>query len=351
MSRAITLFTGQWADLPIAELMPRIREMGYDGVELACWGDHFDVQRALREEGYCEGVWEALKANGLGCFAISNHLVGQAVCDRIDERHQAILPDHVWGDGSEEGVRQRAARELMDTARAARKFFDLGRDWMSKFPQGTGKTVVNGFTGSSIWHSCYAFPPTSQAYYQRGFDDFGRRFKEILEVFAQEDVIFALEVHPGEIAFDLASTRRALAAVDHHAHFGFNYDPSHFGYQGVDYIAFIREFGERIVHAHMKDAWWGHGDGSVGVFGGHTDFGDPSRYWDFRSVGRGDVDFEEVIAALNDVGYAGPLSVEWEDGRMDRFHGAEESCAFLRSVDFPPSASRAFDAAFDRKNQ
>lgn len=100
----------------------------------------------------------------------------------------------------------------------------------------------------------------------------------------------------------------------------------------------------------MKDAWWGHGDGSVGVFGGHTDFTDSRRYWDFRSLGHGDIQFEDIIVALNDIGYAGPLSIEWEDGRMDRVHGGAEAAAFTRKVDFKPNTS-AFDAAFDQKNQ
>jgi sugar phosphate isomerase/epimerase len=100
----------------------------------------------------------------------------------------------------------------------------------------------------------------------------------------------------------------------------------------------------------MKDAWWGHGDGSVGVFGGHTSFGDARRNWDFRSVGRGDVRFEDIIVALNDVGYGGPLSIEWEDSRMDRVHGATESAAYVKRLDFAPS-NVAFDAAFDRDEQ
>ena len=164
------------------------------------------------------------------------------------------------------------------------------------------------------------------------------------------DVNFALEVHPTEIAFDTATAERALAALSHHPRFGFNYDPSHLGYQGVDYVAFIRKFADRIFHVHMKDVWWGHGNGEAGVFGGHTDFGDPRRHWDFRSLGHGDICFEEIIVALNDIGYAGPLSVEWEDIRMDRFYGAEEACRFVRGVDFTPNKA-SFDAAFDRKNQ
>jgi sugar phosphate isomerase/epimerase len=345
MARPVTLFTGQWADLSINELAPKAKEMGFDGLELACWGDHFDVDQALASDSYVMDKWKLLLDNGLECFSISNHLVGQAVCDLIDERHKAILSPTIWGDGDPEGVRQRAALGMIDTAKAARKFFDARPGGNNDFP-----VAVNGFTGSSIWHSIYAFPPTDQNYWNKGFEDFGNRFGPILDAFDALNVNFALEVHPTEIAFDIASAERAIEAVGGHKRFGFNYDPSHLGYQGVDYVKFIRHFSDRIYHVHMKDVWWGHGDGSVGVFGGHTDFTDPRRFWDFRSLGHGDINFEEIIVALNDINYQGPLSIEWEDGRMDRFHGATEACAFTKKVDFKPS-NLAFDSAFDQENQ
>lgn len=346
MSRLITIFTGQWADLPIAELAPIIKKAGYDGLELACWGDHFDVDAALENSKYCGEKWQLLADHGLTSVALSNHLVGQAVCDPIDERHKSILPEIVWGDGDPEGVRQRAAKQIEKTAVACRKFREAKP---KSLPEINHPMVVNGFTGSSIWAKLYSFPPTPQSMIQAGFDDFAKRFLPILETFEKENVNFALEVHPTEIAFDIASAERALDALKWHKRFGFNYDPSHLAYQGVNYIKFIHRFADRIYHAHMKDVWWGHGDGSIGVFGGHSDFCDPRRYWDFRSIGRGDVNFEEIIVALNDIKYFGPLSVEWEDGRMDRVHGATESCAYLRRLDFKPSASTAFDAAFARK--
>jgi sugar phosphate isomerase/epimerase len=347
MSRPVTLFTGQWADLPLAKLLPLVKKMGFDGVELACWGDHFEVDRAITEPDYLKKKWALLAKHSLSCNAISAHLVGQAVCDLIDERHKAILPADVWGDGKPEGVRQRAAEKMKITARAARKFFNARPSKLNGGrPQGSA--VVNGFTGSSIWHACYPFPPTSQDFLERGFKDFAKRWLPILDVFEKENVNFALEAHPTEIAFDTASARRALAAVKNHRRFGFNYDPSHLGYQGVDYVEFIREFAGRIYHVHMKDAWWGHGDGTVGVFGGHTDFANPRRFWNFRSLGRGDIKFEDIMVALNDVGYRGPLSVEWEDARMDRVHGATESCAFVRKLDFTRNAT-AFDAAFSKQ--
>jgi sugar phosphate isomerase/epimerase len=332
MARPVTLFTGQWADLPLEELAKKASSWGFDGLELACWGDHFEVDKALKNKGYCKDKKEMLKDYGLKVWAISSHLVGQAICDNIDERHKAILSEEIWGSGDPEGVRKRAAKEMIRTAKAAKAL---------------GVKVVCGFTGSSIWHLLYSFPPASPAMIEAGYRDFAKRWIPILDAFKAEGVRFALEVHPTEIAFDIASAQRALKAVKNHKSFGFNYDPSHLGYQGVDYIKFIRTFGERIYHAHMKDAWWGHGDGTVGVFGGHTEFADPRRYWDFRSIGHGDISFEDIIVALNDIGYKGPLSIEWEDSRMDREHGAQEACEFIKATDFKPSRV-AFDAAFDK---
>jgi sugar phosphate isomerase/epimerase len=341
MARPVTLFTGQWADLPLETLAKKAKSFGYDGLELACWGDHFEVDKALADKNYVKQKWELLKDHGLNCYAVSAHLVGQCVCDLIDERHKTILPPEIWGDGDPEGVRRRSAKRLIETAKAARKFRDASPGKIA-FP-----AVVNGFTGSSIWHSIYAFPPTDQKYWQKGFDDFAKRFGPILDAFDKADVNFALEVHPTEIAFDIVSAQRAIDAVKGHKRFGFNYDPSHLGYQGVDYVKFIYAFGPRIFHSHVKDAWWNKGTGEVGVFGGHTNFADPRRYWDFRSPGHGDVNFERIIVALNDVNYQGPLSVEWEDSRMDREHGATEAAAFVKKIDFKPSAI-AFDAQFDR---
>jgi len=331
MSRPVTLFTGQWADLPLETLCEKAKAFGFDGLELACWGDHFEVGKA--NGAYCAARRELLERHGLRVFAISNHLVGQAVCDRIDERHRSILPARIWGDGRAEGVRRRAADEMIRTAQAARRL---------------GVEVVNGFTGSSIWHLLYSFPPVPPDAIADGYADFGRRWKPILDAFQKAGVKFALEVHPTEIAFDIVSAERAIAAVDGHPAFGFNYDPSHLGYQGVDYVEFIHRFKDRIFHVHMKDVAWSPTPRLSGVFGGHLPFGDPRRFWEFRSLGRGSIDFERILRALNDIGYRGPLSIEWEDIGMNREHGAREACAFVKRLDFEPSAV-AFDAAFEKK--
>ena len=331
MARPVTLFTGQWADLKLEDLCRKAKAFGYEGLELACWGDHFETDKA--DAGYCKAKKQLLDSHGLQVFALSSHLVGQAVCDNIDERHKSILSPAIWGDGKAEGVKARAAEDMIKTGEAAKRL---------------GVKIVNGFTGSSIWHLLYSFPPVTPGMIDAGYKDFGKRWKPILDSYKKAGVKFALEVHPTEIAFDIATAERALEAVDGHPAFGFNYDPSHLGYQGVDYVEFLYRFKDRIFHVHMKDVAWSQVPKVSGVFGGHLPFGDPRRFWEFRSLGRGNVNFERIIRALNDIGYKGPLSVEWEDIGMNREHGAKEACEFVKRVDFEPSAV-AFDAAFEKK--
>ena len=332
MERPITLCTGQWADLPLEELAGKCKEFGYDGLELACWGDHFEVDKALADEEYCGRKRELLARYEMQVFSISNHLVGQAVLDNIDARHKSVLPPEVWGDGDPAGVNARAVERLKETARAARA---LGVD------------VVNCFTGSSIWHLLYSFPPVPPDMIDEGFRLLAERFHPILDVFEECGVKFALEVHPTEIAFDVVTAQRALETLDYRKEFGFNFDPSHLIWQGMDPAEFIRAFPDRIYHVHMKDAIVKL-NGKTGILGSHLNFGDPRRGWDFRSLGHGGVNFEEIIRALNDIAYTGPLSVEWEDSDMEREHGAREALQYVRKLDFEPSRL-AFDAAFDKQ--
>ena len=331
MARPVTLFTGQWADLPLEELAAKCGEWGFDGLELACWGDHFEVDEALRDEGYCRAKRELLERHGLDCWAIGTHLVGQAVCDPIDDRHRAVLPEDVWGDGDPEGVRRRAAEKMKDTARAAGRL---------------GAQVVTGFTGSSVWHMLYSFPPNDWETVERGYEDFAERWGPIVDVFEAEGVRFGLEVHPTEIAYDFTTTRKALDAIGRREGFGINFDPSHFAHQFLDSAAFVEEFADRIYHVHVKDSTR-RLDGRRSILGSHLNFGEEARGWDFVSPGHGDVDFEAFFRALNRIGYDGPLSIEWEDSGMEREYGAQDALAFVRRTDFAPSAV-AFDAAMQR---
>ncbi|SDQ08065.1 sugar phosphate isomerase/epimerase family protein [Leucobacter chromiiresistens] len=333
-SHPVTLFTGQWADLPFEEVARLAAEWGYDGLEIAASGDHLDLARADEDDAYLRSRLEVLDRYGLKVWAISNHLAGQAVCDDpIDFRHQAIVRPYVWGDGDPEGVRQRAAADMQRAARVARK---LGAD------------VVTGFTGSKIWPYVAMFPPVPESVIDEGYADFARRWAPILDVFDGEGVRYAHEVHPSEIAYDYWTTVRALEAVDHHPSFGINWDPSHLVWQGVDPIGFIVDFADRICHVDCKDTRLRPQTGRAGILGSHLPWGDPRRGWDFVSTGHGDIHWEDGFRALAGIGYTGPISIEWEDAGMDRLHGAAEAVERIRALLWKrPTAS--FDAAFSNQ--
>jgi sugar phosphate isomerase/epimerase len=287
-----------------------------------------EIEKGARSKKYCKERHELLADYGLKCWAISAHLAGQLVCDLNDDRSDMFAPADCAGNP--EKKRKWAVRTMKDSAKAAKNM---------------GIKVVNGFTGSSIWHMLYSFPPVSDKMIDDGFAYFAKMWNPILDVFDECKVRFALEVHPTEIAFDIVTARRALKAIKNRKAFGFNFDPSHLEWQGVDPVKFLQAFPDRIYHVHMKDCAVTL-DGESGILGSHRNFGSPGRGWDFRSLGRGDVNFEDIIRTLNQLNYKGPLSVEWEDAAMDREHGAEEACEFVKNIDFEKS-DRVFDEAFD----
>lgn len=326
MARAVTLFSGQWADLPFETLCQKARAFGYDGLEIACWGDHMEVRKAATDPAYVEGKKDVLARHQLSAFALGAHLAGQCVGDQWDPRLDTFAPADC--KGHPEKIRAWAIQEMKYTARAARAM---------------GCKVVTGFMGSPVWGYWYSFPPTPERMIDDAFREIVRLWTPILDEFDACGVRFALEVHPTEIAFDYYTARRLLEAFEHRPTLGFNLDPSHLQWQGVKPHLFARDFGKRIFHVHMKDLAVTL-DGRAGILGSNLAFGDGRRGWNFRSLGHGDVDFDSLIRELNDAGYTGPLSVEWEDSGMDRETGAREALQFVRRVDFAPS-SLAFDAS------
>jgi sugar phosphate isomerase/epimerase len=330
MSRPVTIFTGQWADLSFEDVCRKMSGWGYDGLEIACWGDHMDVRKAAGNPSYVRERKELLKAHNLGCWALGAHLAGQCVGDSSDERLEAFAPASV--KGQPDALRQWAVEEMKTTARAAAAM---------------DCTVVTGFMGSPIWKFLYSFPPTTEKMIEDGFRRIVELWSPIFDVFDENGIRFALEVHPTEIAFDFYTTERLIEVFDRRPTLGLNFDPSHLVWQGLEPHLFIREFADRIYHVHMKDASVNL-DGKAGILGSHLPFGDLRRGWNFRSLGHGDVNFEDIIRELNTIGYHGPLSVEWEDNGMDREFGARESLDFVRGMNFSP-ADIAFDKDMKRK--
>jgi sugar phosphate isomerase/epimerase len=329
MPRTVLLCSASWADLPLAELAAQAAEWGYQGLDLCCWGDHFEVQRASSEEGYTSAKLEELRRLEIEVPVLSNHRVSQAICDVIDDRHRTLLPDYVWEDGSPAGVQQRATEEMIATVRAANKL---------------GASVLAGFTGSSIWSYVAGYPPATPDLVLEALREFVHRWTPILEACQEHGIRYAFEVRPGQIAFDLYSAERVLDALNARQEFGFTLAPAHLHWQGVDPVEFIRRFHDRIYHVHVEDAAIAL-NGRNGLLGSYLDTGDPRRGWHPRSPGRGGLDWEGIIRALNAAGYDGALAVDWQDPGMDRAHGAEEACKFVKRLDFEPpprSGNQAF---------
>jgi sugar phosphate isomerase/epimerase len=330
MARTVILFTGQWSDLPLAELAQKASEWGYQGLELSCWGDHFNVQQSSIEPSYCQEKIDLLGRHDLTLTLLSCHRASQAVCDRIDQRHQSLLPDSVWGDGNFAEIPGRAAEEVMATVRAAQKL---------------GVGVVSGFTGSPLWSYVAGYPAPDPALVAEGFREFARRWSPILDLCRDCGVKYAFEIHPGQIAFDFHTAEMALDALDGREEFGFTVDPSHLHWQGVDSAEFVRRFGERVFHVHIKDVALSL-NGRNSLLNSYLPAGDSRRGWDFRSPGRGGVDWEGFIRALSEIGYDGPLSVEWKDPALSREFGAEEACKFVKRLDFEPARRGRDGGAF-----
>lgn len=325
MPRPVILSSGTFADLPLSDLAAKTAEWGYAGLELCCWGDHVEVQHALGDVDYSAGRLALLADHDLQCPVVANHRVGQAVCDRVDDRHRPILPDYVWGDGDPDGIRERATAEMVATVEVAQKL---------------GASVVAANTGSAVSAFVVGWPPPTPAVVDDAFRDFARRWDPILDACRAGGVRFAATVGPGQLAFDVYTAERALEILNGRDEFGFAFDPSRLHWQGVDPVAFLRRFPNRIAHVHVTDVVLTL-DGRSSVLNSLLPPADPRRGWQPRSPGRGGLDWDAIVRALNDIGYDGPLSVSWDDPGLDREFGAEDACKFVKQIDLPPPAPRS----------
>lgn len=323
--RPVNICSGQFGDIPFEELCEKMHALGYDGFEVATQA-HVDVYKIVSDEAYRENFKAILAKYDMQIGALSAHLAGQCVGDNWDERLDNFAPNAI--SGQPEKIREWAIDFMKTTAKAA---------------QLLGVKVVTCFLGSPIWAMWYSFPQTTQEMVDAGFRKIKELWTPIFDVYDECGVKLALEVHPTEIAFDYWSTKKLLEVLEYRPTLGINFDPSHLQWQGVNPAIFLRDFADRIYHVHMKDVKVNKDD-RAGILGSHIEFGDTRRGWNFVSLGHGDVDFDAIIRELNQMGYHGPLCVEWEDSGMERMFGAKEACEFTHKINFEPSTV-AFDAA------
>lgn len=318
--RPITLFVGAWTDLGLEKFLETASRIGYDGVELMFRGNIVNLDRTVADPAYRDYCRELLDRHGLCFHAIAASPIGKCVGDEYEPRLDGMAPPEYAGKPDD--IRAWAVDSMMKVPTAARLL---------------GLRSVQCFLGSPIWRYVYPYPRLPAGLVEDGFARIAALWTPILDEFARQDMVLAFEPHPSEIAYDFYTTQRLFDALGDHPAFRLNFDPSHLVWQGVDPVVFLREFGDRVVHMHVKDAKVCL-DGKSSILASHLEFGDRRRGWDFRSPGHGQVPFEEIVRELNVLGYQGPLSVEWEDNGMDRVAGAVDALAYVRRLNFDKSA-------------
>ena len=323
--RPIAICTGQFGDVPLPELCRSMRDIGYDGLEVSAIA-HLHVDELLADDAAVETLRSTLAQNHMRIYAISAHGIGQLIGDDWEPRLDRFVPNSICGQP--EAIRAWAVRRMQQIAEVASKL---------------GVTLVTGFLGSPIWKYWYSYPMTTPAQVEDGFQKIRALWDPIFDVFDRCGVRFAFEPHPAEIAFDYYTTERLLETFAYRPTLGLNFDPSHLFWQGMNPCVFLRDFAPYIYGVHLKDAKI-RLDGKSSLLGSHLHFGQSRRGWDFVSLGHGDIDFEEIIRELNDMNYAGALTVEWEDCGMDRFYGAKDAWSFAQKLNYDAS-KMLFDTA------
>lgn len=307
----IGIFTVLFNELKLEKVLEYVSKLGYECVELAAWkgSNHLNIDEVL--SGGATKFKRMVGKYGLTISGLSNHLEGQIVLGPHDSSTDDFFK------GTPEEKTKYGVERMKKTAEAAAAL-DV--------------PVVNGFIGAPYWGAWYIFPPAYEKIYEKGFEIFAERWNPIFDVFAAYGIKFAHEVHPQEQAYNIETADQAVKAVNGRKEFGFNFDPSHFVWQGIDPVIFIKKFGERIYHAHAKDAELVKEYVAMsGVIptGGWMRQG---RGFRFRVVGWGDVDWKRIMTALLEVRYDYVLSYEHEDPVMSREDGCEKCIAHLKPL-------------------
>ncbi len=322
---SIIIFSNGWTDTPLEDWFSRVNEWGYHGVELATWGEHFSVEQHLANPDYTPEIHELLQNNDLHQNILAVHRLGTAVGDHLDERYQKLLPSFIWGSGKPIEVRDRAIEAMHMLIPVAKSL---------------GVSLISGFMGSPIWHIVNGWPLASPDYIRQHLESLVELWQPILSEFQQNGLRFALEVHPGQIAFDWHSTEVILEAFSDFSCFGLTLDPSHLLWQGIDPVEFIRHFSKHIFHIHVKDVTLNL-NGRQGILNGYLPATSAQRGWQFRSPGRGDIDWENLFRATREIPYDGLFSFEYGDADMDRDHAAGEAIDFIERFLFPGKGKSA----------
>ncbi|MGO8760300.1 MAG: sugar phosphate isomerase/epimerase family protein [Terracidiphilus sp.] len=298
---------------------------GYVGIQIPSWDRRlFDLERAAESQTYCDEVKGIAERAGLEITELATHQQGQ------------LVASHAAYETSFDGF---APAELRGNAKARVAWAVEQLWWAAKASRNMGLTAHATFSGTLAWPFFYPWPQRPAGLIDEAFKELGRRWRPILNAFDEAGVDVCFELHPGEDLHDGATFERFLGAVGGHARACILYDPSHMVLQQMDYLAFLDIYHERVRAFHVKDAEF-LPSGRAGVYGGYQDWIDrPGR---FRSLGDGQVDFQQVFSKMAQYDYPGWAVVEWECCIKHPEQGAAEGAAFVRN-----HIIRVTDRAFD----
>ena len=313
------IFLAQFADdkAPFNSLEGMARwaaGLGFAGVQIPTWDSRlFDLKAAAESYDYCEEVLGVLRSAGISLTELSTHLQGQLVASNpaYDVLLEGFAPPELAGDAK---ARQAwAVQQLKWAAEASRRL---------------GLTAHASFSGTLAWPYFYPWPQRPAGLIGEAFAELGRRWLPILQAFDEAGVDLCFELHPGEDLHDGVTFERFLTVVKGHPRAHILYDPSHMVLQQMDYLAFLDIYHERVRAFHVKDAEY-RPTGRSGVYGGYQDWIDrPGR---FRSLGDGQVDFNQIFSKMAQYDYPGWAVLEWECCLKHPKAGATEGAAFIRS--------------------
>ena len=313
------LFIAQLADeKPPFNGLPTIAkwaaDFGYRGLQLPSLDARFiDVALCAESQTYADEIIGTMKTHGLAVTELATALEGQlvAVHSAYDVMFDAFAPPQVRGNPK---ARQAwAVEQMKKAAKASRRL---------------GLKAAQSFTGSLAWPYVYPWPQRPVGLVEEAFAELARRWTPILNAFDEEGVDIAFELHPGEDVFDGETFEQFLEAVGNHARCNINYDASHFIKQGLDYVEFIDLYHTRIKAFHVKDAEF-RPTGRQGFFSGYRPW--LKRAARDRSLGDGQVDFDQIFSKFAEYDFNGWAVYEWEDCLKHPEQAAAEGAPFIAS--------------------
>ncbi len=286
-------------------------DLGFAGVQIPTWDQRvIDLDRAAASKTYCDELKGKLHEIGVEVVELASYLQGQvlAMHPAYELMFQPFFPEGLKDD----------------------KITAWATDQLEKSVQASvnmGTKNISVLSGGLAWLMMYPWPQRPEGIIEETFDELARRWRPVLDMAQEHGITFGYELHPGSDLFDGATYEIFLEKTNDHPAACLTFDASHLLLQQLDYLDFIKRYGDRIRAFHVKDAEF-RPDGRVGVYGGFQPW--QQRAGRFRSLGDGQVDFKQIFTLLAEAGYDGWAIMEWECCVKSPEQGAQEGAPFIK---------------------